>query len=262
LQKSIVDFLKIVVFRQPGIASTRKKLPSYQHKEVYMLNAETIDNSNNDDLNQQSKHTENSLCEKLQIIINTLPEDKLTLLQIRDHLGRDGMLLFIALLTIVFLIPVSIPGVSTVFGGTILLIGISLLLGWNLWLPSKFLKKELPADKLRNGFTIGLKWFTRLEKISKPHRVMWLTDNRVVSIINGCSIILGSVLLMMPFGLIPFSNTLPAIALLFFSIGLLQKDGICILLGHLFNIATIVYFALLISGGGYAAYEFFKFLTK
>jgi hypothetical protein len=203
-----------------------------------------------------------SLCEKMQKIVNNLPDDRLTLLEIRDLLGQDGMLLFIALLTIVFLIPVSIPGVSTIFGGTILLIGISLLFGWNLWLPSKFLKKEFPADRLRSGFNAGLKWFTRLEKISKPHRLMWLTDNRVASITNASSIVLGSVLLMMPFGLIPFSNTLPAIALLFLSIGILQKDGVCILLGYLFNIGTIVYFAILISGGGYAIYELFKFLQQ
>jgi len=63
---------------------------------------------------------------------------------------------------------------------------------------------------------------------------------------------------MAPFGLIPFSNTLPAIAILFFAIGLLQRDGICILLGHLVNFATIVYFTLLIVGGGATIYEIFQ----
>lgn len=195
---------------------------------------------------------ENSLGEKLQAIINNLPEDKLTLSAIRDLLGRDGLLLFTALLTIVFMIPVSIPGVSTIFGGTILLIGISLLLNRNPWLPARFLKKEFPSDKLRASLNQGLKWFHRLEKISKPHRLRWLTNNRLASILNGCSIILGAILLMMPFGLIPFSNTLPALALLFYSIGILQKDGVSILLGHLSIIATLIYFAVLISGGGLA----------
>ncbi len=210
----------------------------------------------------KTNNENNSLCEKLEIIVKNLPEDNLTLLEIRNLLGRDGMLLFIALLTVVFLIPVSIPGVSTIFGGTILLIAISLLFNWNLWLPAKFLKKELPASNLRNGFTLGLKWFSRLEKISKPHRLTLLTENKLTSITNSLSIIFGAVLLMMPFGLIPFSNTLPAIAILFYSIGILQKDGICILLGHFFNVATVIYFSILISGGGYAIYEILKFFTK
>jgi hypothetical protein len=79
-----------------------------------------------------------------------------------------------------------------------------------------------------------------------------------MAVLNDCSLILGAVLLMAPFGLIPFSNTLPAIALLFFAIGLLQRDGVCILLGHLANVATILYFTLLIAGGSFTLYEIFQ----
>ena len=43
-----------------------------------------------------------------------------------------------------------------------------------------------------------------------------------------------------------------AVAILFFAIGFLQRDGVCILLGHLSNIATIIYFAILIGGGAVA----------
>jgi hypothetical protein len=198
--------------------------------------------------------------EKLEKIIAELPQDKLTLAEIRDHLGRDGMLLLIILLTVVFLIPVSIPGVSTIFGGTILLIGISILFGWELWLPKSFLKKELPAKSLKKAFHTGLKWLIRLEKISKPNRLTWLTDGNIAHIINGLSIILAAILLMAPFGFIPFSNTFPAIALLFYAIGLLQKDGISIIWGHIFNIITILYFTILISGGWIIIVEFIKYL--
>ncbi|MGA1047078.1 MAG: exopolysaccharide biosynthesis protein [Minisyncoccia bacterium] len=199
---------------------------------------------------------------KLEKIIANLPPDKLTLAEIRDSLGRDGMLLLVILLTVVFLIPVSIPGVSTIFGGTILLIGVSILLGWDLWLPKSFLKKELPAKSLRKAFHTGLKWLVRLEKISKPNRLIWLTNGNIAHIINGLSIILAAILLMAPFGFIPFSNTVPAIALLFYSIGLLQKDGISIILGHIFNMLTIIYFTILISGGWIVILELIKYFNK
>ena len=199
---------------------------------------------------------------KLEKIIAELPQDKLTLAEIRDHLGRDGMLLLVILLTVVFLIPISIPGVSTIFGGTILLIGVSILFGWDVWLPKSFLKKELPAESLKKAFHTGLKWLVRLEKISKPNRLTWLTEGNVAHIINGLSIILGAILLMAPFGIIPFSNTFPAIALLFYSVGILQKDGISILWGHIFNIITILYFIILISGGWIVILEFIKYLNN
>lgn len=63
---------------------------------------------------------------------------------------------------------------------------------------------------------------------------------------------------MAPFGLIPFSNTLPGLALLFFAIGLLQSDGRYILYGHLLNVVTVVSFAVLILGGGAAIREAFR----
>jgi len=226
-----------------------------------MPNKNPKDSSSKANLNsvKQDALLHDSLGEKLQAIINNLPEDKITLSDIHKLLGQDGMLMFTALLTIIFLIPVSIPGVSTIFGGAILLIGISVLFNQNLWLPKRFLTKELPAQKLRNGLQNGFKWFQRLERISKPHRLKCLTDNKPAKIINGLSIILGAILLMMPFGLIPFSNTLPALALLLFSIGMLQKDGYTILLGHMMNIATIIYFSALISGSGLAVLEILNY---
>jgi hypothetical protein len=198
--------------------------------------------------------------EKLEKIIAELPQDKLTLDEIRSLLGRDGMLLLVILLTVVFLIPVSIPGVSTIFGGTILLIGVSILFGWNLWLPKKFLAKELPASALKKSFHQGLKWLIRLEKVSKPNRAIWITTGKGAHIINGLSIILAAILLMAPFGFIPFSNTFPAIAILFYAIGLLQKDGVSIIWGHIFNVITIIYFAMLISGGWVLILEVIKYL--
>ena len=201
-----------------------------------------------------------SLTQRLKEIIDNLPTDSLTLGQIRDLLGRDGMLLLVILLSLVFLIPVSIPGLSTIFGGTILLIGFSILFDRNLWLPKKFLQKKFPAEALKKAFLTGLKWLTKLEKISQPHRLAWLTGGKWSHLVNGSAIILATLLLMMPFGLIPFTNTLPALALLLYAIGLLQKDGLSILLGHLFNLITILYLGILLATGSVLILETFKYL--
>jgi len=65
---------------------------------------------------------------------------------------------------------------------------------------------------------------------------------------------------MAPFGFIPFSNTLPALALIFLAVGMMQQDGGFILLGHISNIVTMIYFAFLIAGGGWTITEFIKIL--
>lgn len=196
-----------------------------------------------------------SLGEQLQQIIDDLPEDRLDLGELLAVFGDEGLLLLTILLTLVFLIPVSIPGVSTVFGAAILLVGISRVSGRPLWLPARIRDRALPADKLRPGLTGGLVWVRRLEKISRPHRLRGVVDGRAQNLFNNLAFILAALLLMAPFGFVPFSNTLPALALLFYAIGLMQRDGGAILLGHLANIGTIVYFGVLIGGGGVALRE-------
>ena len=199
-----------------------------------------------------------ALGEQLASIIEQLPEDALTLGELLDVFGEDGLLLLTILLTLVFLIPVSIPGVSTVFGGAILLIGISRLAGRPLWLPRRLREKALPASKLRPALNGGLSWVRRLERVSRPHRMRALVDGRAARLFNNLAFILAALLLMAPFGFVPFSNTLPGIALLFYAIGLIQRDGVAIVLGHVANLMTIAYFGILIGGGGLAVRELFQ----
>lgn len=204
--------------------------------------------NNNVDVGFHCNHLhEDSLFEKVKIIIKKIPDENLTLSEIVDLLGKDGLLLFAALLTVIFLIPVSIPGFSTVFGVIIFFIGLSILLNRSLWLPVRVKSKTVSAEKFRASLNKGIKWFRLLEKISKPQRLSFLIYNKIANKINGLFILIGSLLLMLPFGLLPFSNTLPAISILFLSIGFLQKDGIIIILGHLFLIGSFIYFGLFFS---------------
>ncbi|HEX4844246.1 MAG TPA: exopolysaccharide biosynthesis protein [Limnobacter sp.] len=208
-------------------------------------------------MNNPPNFEELPLGDQIKHVIAQLPPSTVSLGEILELVGRDGMLLLVAFLTLVFMVPVSIPGVSTIFGAAILLIGISRIFGRTLWLPKRFKERALPADKLRNALEKGLVWIPRLEKISKPHRMAWLTTGPAMNTLNDGGLILGALLLMAPFGFIPFSNTVPGIALLFLAVGLIQRDGAAVLLGHLANLASMVYFGVLIGGGGVLIQQFF-----
>ena len=197
------------------------------------------------------------ISQRLRTLVRSLPRTGITLSELIHRVGNDGLLLLTALLTLVFLIPISIPGVSTVFGAAILLISVSRLIGRDLWIPSKLEHRVIGTRKLRPLLRKALSWLKKLERVSKPNRIQWLVAAGAVAFFNNAALILGAVLLMMPFGLIPFSNTFPAVALLFLAIGLLQRDGVSVLLGHISNLVTILYFALLIGGGGFALRELF-----
>lgn len=199
-----------------------------------------------------------SLRTQLEAIIERLPRGSMTLGELLRVIGDEGLLVLSILLTLVFLIPVSIPGVSTVFGAAILLVGISRLSGRALWIPRRLAERPLPADRLRPALGRGMAWVRRLERISRPHRLPGVIDGRARMLVNNLAFVFAALLLMAPFGFVPFSNTIPAIALLAYAIGFIQRDGGAVLLGHVANIGTVVYFSVLIGGGGLVAQELFK----
>lgn len=202
------------------------------------------------DSSRQSPGSQLPLGDQIEAAIASLPPGEISMGKMLQHFGQNGMLVLTVLLTLVFLIPVSIPGVSTVFGAAILMVGLSRLSGKPLWLPARVRDRPLPSDRIRGALNGGMRWVRRLEKVSRPHRLSGLVEGRLVEKFNDLAFILAAILLMAPFGLIPLSNTLPALALLCFSLGLMQRDGGGILLGHLANVVTIVYFSFLIGGGG------------
>ncbi len=201
-----------------------------------------------------------SLGRKFATIVDEMPEGKITLAEILIIFEDDGLLLLSVFLALIFLVPVSIPGVSTIFGTAILLIGAARLFERHLWLPGRITRQTIAADKLIAGFQKALPWFHQLEKICRPHRLPWLTENKFPGLIHKLAYLLAAALLMLPFGFVPFSNTLPALSLIFLSIGEIEKDGNSILLGHFFNLATILYFCFLVAGGSLTLWEGWQLL--
>ena len=193
-----------------------------------------------------------SLGEQLRAIINRLPEDGVSLGSLLDVFGDEGLLMLTALMVLVFLVPVSIPGVSTVFGAAILMVGVSRLTGRPLWLPKRLRERELPGKRVRAALGAGLAWVQRFERISRPHRLRRLTEQRGWLLVGDLAFSSAALLLMAPLSFLPFSNTLPGIALLLYSIGFIQRDGAAVLGGHLVQLVSVVYFGAVFAGGGVA----------
>lgn len=186
--------------------------------------------------------------ESVEYVSKILSGDVVTLREIFNVIGREGMMVFCIFLTLPFMVPVSIPGVSTVFGLVIGLAGVGIITHRPPWLPDRLLRKKFPADRLRLALEKGAVWIHRLGRISRPS-IPVLTHGIGMARVNGLMLIAGALLLMAPFGLIPFSNMLPGLAILFLAIGVLQRDGRFVLLGYMTFVLTVLYFAFLLLGG-------------
>ena len=200
-----------------------------------------------------------TLGETLEDVIDSLPSGDATVAlgSVLERLERDGFLLICILLTLPFMVPVSIPGMSTVFGLCILFIGMSVLFNIVPPLPRRLLGRRCHATKLKTALQNGVIWVHRIERFSRP-RLLFISRGFFQERLSGFMLVVAALLLMAPLVLVPFSNTLPALALLFLAIGLLQRDGLCILFGHLASAATVAYFTLIAVGGGATVHHVFQ----
>jgi hypothetical protein len=176
-----------------------------------------------------------------------LPEDYITVRRLLKDVGEQGLLVTAMILTIPFLLPVSIPGMSTPFGIVIALAGVTRAVHRLPWLPRFVLRRRIPTRRLAPVLARGSSLCARLERLIHP-RLLILTHGRGPDIWNGALLSLCGVLLAMPLP-IPFTNTIPAWAALLLAIGIAERDGVFLLTGYAMLLASIVFFITIALGG-------------
>lgn len=193
------------------------------------------------------KDSATGLGQTLLGVATQLTSESVTLREVFGLLGEQGLLVFCSFLTLPFLIPVSIPGVSTVFGLVIILLGVGVAFNRLPWLPQRLMERPLSVEKLVPVLERGAKFVARFDRLTHP-RLRHLTSTTTLNRAHGLALVFSGVLLLFPLGLIPFSNTLPALAILFLALGLLQRDGYFIFAGYGMMFLTIIYFGILALG--------------
>lgn len=182
-------------------------------------------------------------------MLQNIKTEQITLRDIMSLLGEQGLLLICALMSLPFLFPVSIPGVSTVFGAGIVLIAFAITINRLPWLPAFVVDRKLEARKLIPVLERGVTFLRRIDRYIKP-RLTALTTGALINRLNGLALMTSGILLMLPLSFIPFSNTIPGVAILMLSSGISQRDGLLVIVGYLLMVITMLYFSAI----AYAAY--------
>ncbi|TLS49723.1 exopolysaccharide biosynthesis protein [Paenibacillus antri] len=170
------------------------------------------------------------------------PPEGLEMDELFERIGREGLLIAVMILTAPFLLPVSIPGMSTPFGTLIILICLSLVTGGPLRLPRRLGRLRVKQKHMRTIADKAGALLRRLEAWAKPR---WgaLTGTRTLRAAHAVGIVAGSVGMMLPLPM-PLSNAIPAYAIVFFALGLLRRDGVLVLAGYGMLAATFLYLAV------------------
>lgn len=185
----------------------------------------------------------NTLESSLQLLLKKSEKGSLAIRSIMAILSGKGRYFLVLLLSLPFCQPLQIPGTSIPFGLVIAFLGIRIGFGHHIWLPQSVLDKKISHRVLKKIIKKSLWLMNKLKKIIHP-RLSFLCIHPTLQIINGSLITILGLLLALPLPL-PLTNIITAWALIFLSLGLLEDDGLFMLLGYVFFLLCVAFFIFL-----------------
>ena len=174
-----------------------------------------------------------------------------------DERGHTFLLL---LLSLPFVQPIPLPGLSTPFGVAIALLGIGFLLGGKPWLPHRLLKTQLPEIFLAPALE-GVRRLAQIMEVLLRPRMLFLATNPTMQRLEGLCILVCGLLLSLPLP-IPFSNMLPAMTVIVFACSTLGRDGFFYIGGICCFAITVAFFAVIGLGGAAAMAWIYEWLAQ
>jgi hypothetical protein len=128
------------------------------------------------------------------------------------------------------------PGTSGVLGLPLLFLSAQMMLGQSPWLPDFIARRSMTRDSFATLVGHAGPWLQRAERLLRA-RMLPLGHPAVQRVIGGLCLLL-SMLLALP---IPFANMAPAFALCIISLGVLERDGVWMILGTLTALAAVIF---------------------
>lgn len=158
-----------------------------------------------------------------------------------DTLADRGHAVVILILTAPFVL-LPIPGLSTIVGLAVLGLSLGVLLNSGAWMPKFIRRRDIAPETLEKLITGTTKTLGKLERFVKP-RMQWLTGPSWHWLI-GISLIAANVAFALPGP--PGNNIPPALAMVLLSLGLLERDGLLVLIGHIFTLILWIVIIVLV----------------
>jgi hypothetical protein len=163
-----------------------------------------------------------------------------------------GVLMLIFAIPGIFPAP---PGVSAIFGLPLVLLTFQMLIDRRcMWLPASLRKRNISKSWIERLLTRSLPIIDWLERVLHPRLPMFVGSDYAWRGIGLVSFPL-AVIVLLP---IPFANSLPSAAIALIAAGLVEEDGLAVLLGWFSAILTIVTLVALWSTIYIAALELYR----
>lgn len=182
-----------------------------------------------------------TISQRLGRLVADAEGDAITLGWVLDQLHERAFGLFLLILALPCCIP-FLYGVPQIVALPLVFIAGQIVVGRSMpWLPRKLGERQIATASLAALARRADPWLKRVEAVSRP-RLAVLT-RRPLDQLVGLGLLVFSAAILVP---VPGTNTVPGIAVAIVAIGLLQRDGILVVLGMILGLAWIG--TLLIAG--------------
>lgn len=169
-----------------------------------------------------------------------LPFDGITLQELLHRFSIYGHYAFIVVITLPFVQPIPLPGVSTIIGLVIFIVGVLLFLGREPWLPRRFRETRISAEHFILIHNVALKVNSYFERFLK-RRQEWIFQLPFAPHLNSAVIAGGGLALSLPLP-VPFSNALPAWTVILIALAILEEDGLLLIIGYVVGLISVLFF--------------------
>lgn len=180
------------------------------------------------------------------------PEGKKRFSQILDAIGADERrervsfsdlmramdARAVAALILLFALPNVVPtppGTSSILGLPLLYLTAQMMLGKLPWLPAIIADRSMTRSDFNSFVGRVTPLLARAERLLKP-RLLFVTSATGERIIGGICLTL-AIVLALP---IPLGNMLPAFAISLMALGVLERDGLWVIIGVLVGVFSLV----------------------
>ncbi len=192
--------------------------------------------------------TEQQTSHALTDIIDQLEERSTDTLSIDDTLSAFGTRLFGPFITAVGLICISpvgaLPGLPAILAIAIILLSGQILLGRShLWLPGAIRDRRVKGKHAREALRKMRKVARPIDRVITP-RFEFLFNSMSKRVVAAICILLA--LSMIPMEVVPYAVLVPATALCFFGLALINHDGLLLIAGGVATLGGAVAFWLIL----------------
>ncbi|MBN9376843.1 MAG: exopolysaccharide biosynthesis protein [Chlamydiales bacterium] len=165
---------------------------------------------------------------------------ELTIQQILEVLSGKGYAALLIVLSFPFCFPIQIPGFSTPFGLLLAFLGLRIAFAKKPWWPQWILNKKIKSEFIAKLVQKTIKLVLYMHKFVHP-RLLFLTESPFFHRLNGILVFILAIFLALPLP-IPMTNLLTALPLLCMGLGLMEEDGLFILLSYILGFIGISFF--------------------